>query len=96
VVTPHATIQSGQPFYCKPTFTGFNPPNGSVGTSVTITGTSLTGATAVSFGGIAATAFKVNSNTQITATVPSKAKTGKIKVTTPEGSATSKQVFNVN
>lgn len=96
VVTPHATIQSGQPFYCKPTFTGFNPPNGSVGTSVTIAGTSLTGATAVSFGGVAATAFKVNSNTQITATVPTKAKTGKIKVTTPEGSATSKQVFNVN
>jgi IPT/TIG domain-containing protein len=95
-VTRPATVQSGTLFYCKPTVTGFNPPNGSVGTSVTLTGTSLTGTTAVSFGGFAAIAFTVNSNTQITANVQAKAKTGKIKVTTPEGSATSRQAFNVN
>jgi uncharacterized repeat protein (TIGR03803 family) len=96
VVTPRATIQSGQLFYCKPTVTGFTPSSGPIGTSVRITGTSLSGASAVAFGGVVATSFTVNSNTQITAAVPAKAKTGKIKVTAPEGSATSKLVFAVN
>ena len=43
---------------------------GGGGTSVTITGTNFTGATAVTFGGIAATSFTVNSATQITAVAP--------------------------
>jgi len=37
----------------------------------------------------------VNSYTQITATVPTGAKTGKISVTTPGGSATSAATFTV-
>ncbi len=40
------------------------------GYTVTITGESFTGATAVSFGSVAATSFTVNSDTSITATVP--------------------------
>jgi len=40
------------------------------GTSVKITGTNLTGATAVKFGTASATAFTVDSSTQITATTP--------------------------
>jgi hypothetical protein len=40
------------------------------GTSVTITGTNFTGATAVKFGSTAATSFVVNSATSITATSP--------------------------
>ena len=40
------------------------------GTSVTLTGTNLSGATAVSFGVTAATGFTVNSATSITATTP--------------------------
>jgi alpha-tubulin suppressor-like RCC1 family protein len=40
------------------------------GTSVTITGTALTGATAVSFGATPASSFTVNSATSITATSP--------------------------
>jgi hypothetical protein len=51
-----------------------------VGTSVTITGVSLTQATRVAFGAVAAAAFTVNSDTQITATVPTGAKTGKIGI----------------
>jgi uncharacterized protein (TIGR03437 family) len=66
-----------------------------VGTQVTITGTSFTGATKVTFGGVKATMFSVDSNTQITATVPTGAKTGKIQVTTPGGTATSSGVFTV-
>ena len=40
------------------------------GTSVTITGSGLSGATAVSFGATAAASFKVNSSTAITAVAP--------------------------
>jgi len=40
------------------------------GTTVTITGTGFTGASAVDFGATPATSFTVNSDTQITATSP--------------------------
>jgi large repetitive protein len=61
---------------------------------VTITGTAFTGATKVLFNGKAAT-FTVVSSTRITATVPAGATTGRIKVTTPGGTATSKKAFRV-
>ena len=61
------------------------------GTSVTITGTGFTGATAVKFGNQDATSFSVTSDTQITATAPSGTDgTVDITVTAPGGtSATS-------
>jgi len=65
------------------------------GASVTITGTSLTNASVVRFGGIAATTFDVDGPTQITATVPSNGVSGKITVTTPGGTATSPTDFTV-
>jgi uncharacterized protein (TIGR03437 family) len=74
----------------------FNPTSGPVGTSVRITGNSFTGATAVTFGGVKAAIFSVDSYTQITATVPAKAKTGKIQVTTAGGIAVSPTDFTVN
>jgi IPT/TIG domain len=79
-----------------PTITSFTPTFGPVGTSVVITGTNFTGATAVTFNNVAATTFTVNSVTQITATVPTTATTGLIKVTTPGGSANSPTNFTVS
>ncbi|MEO7156659.1 MAG: IPT/TIG domain-containing protein [Vicinamibacterales bacterium] len=71
-----------------PSVSGINPPSGptSGGTIVTITGTKLTGATAVSFGANAATSFSVDSDTQITATSPAGiVGVVDVTVTTPSG-----------
>jgi uncharacterized delta-60 repeat protein len=70
-----------------PTVTSFTPTSGATGTTVTITGTNFTGASAVSFGGTAAASFNVVSATQITAVVGSGA-SGSVSVTTPGGTAT--------
>src|SRR5207302_2117933 len=66
------------------------------GTSVTLTGTGFTGATGVSFNSTAATTFTVNSDTQISATEPTGATTGKITVTNAAGTGTSATSFMVN
>ncbi|MCU1300582.1 MAG: 3-carboxymuconate cyclase [Candidatus Sulfotelmatobacter sp.] len=96
VTTPGRTLTSNKIFRVTPAILSFNPSSGSVGTPVTITGTSFTGATVVTFGGVKATTFSVDSNTQITATVPAGAKTGKIQVTTPGGTAISATTFTVS
>jgi hypothetical protein len=77
-----------------PTITSFAPTSGPVGTLVTITGSAFTGATSVTFNGAAA-AYAVNSDAQITATVPSGATSGPIAVTTAGGTATSSSSFDV-
>ena len=87
-----------------PTITSFTPAFGPVGTSVKITGTNFSGTvsgtsfttTGVTFNNNVTATFVVNSATQITATVPSTATTGKIKVTTPGGTATSATDFTVS
>jgi len=80
-----------------PSITGFSPPSGPVGTTVTITGSGFTGANDVQFNGtsVGTGNFAVNSDTQITATVPAGATTGPISVTTPGGTATSSDSFTV-
>ena len=57
------------------------------GTSVTITGTGFTGATAVDFGTTAATNVMVKSATQITATSPAGTGTVDVTVVTPGGAS---------
>ncbi len=96
VATPGGTLDSNVKFRVTPQIKSFTPPNGPVGTVVTITGVSLTQATAVTFGGVKATSFTVNSDTQVTVTVPAAAKTGKIGITTPGGTATSATSFTVD
>ncbi|WP_277967746.1 autotransporter domain-containing protein [Sphingomonas echinoides] len=76
-----------------PTVTAITPTSGTTagGTSVVVTGTNLTGASAVQFGGAGATSFIVDSATQITATTAAaSAGVVDVTVTTPGGtSATS-------
>jgi uncharacterized repeat protein (TIGR03803 family) len=95
VTTPGATLTSNKTFRVTPQLLSFSPGSGSAGTPVTITGVSLTQTSKVTFGGVAATTFTVNSDTQVTATVPTGAKTGKIVITTPGGTATSATNFVV-
>ena len=97
VTTPVSTATSASDFtvILAPAITGFSPASGPVGTSVTISGTNLTGATVVKFNGVNAPSFTVNSATQITAAVPANATTGPIAVTTPGGTAASATHFTV-
>ena len=61
---------------------------------MTLTGTNFNGASKVVFNGVAAK-FTVDSDTKITATVPSGATTGPIAVSTLDGTATSATSFTV-
>src|SRR5215469_14590098 len=66
-----------------PVVSSFSPTSGTIGASVTVTGSGFTGATAVKFGGAAAGAFTVT------------AATGPVAVTTPGGTGTSTAKFTV-
>jgi uncharacterized repeat protein (TIGR03803 family) len=73
-------------------FVEFQTTTGRVGSVVNILGTDLTGATGVTFNGIAAK-FTVVSADEITAKVPQGTTTGTIDVITPSGAITSSQSF---
>ncbi len=77
-------VRFNQPF--APALTSLNPTTGPVGTSVTLTGTHLTGATGVSFNGTSAPVTVVNATTA-TATVPVGATSGNVTITTPGGAS---------
>jgi hypothetical protein len=70
-----------------PTVTALSPTSGPLagGTSVAITGTNFTGATAVDFGVLAAGSYTVNSATSITATSPVEASGTSVDVTVTTG-----------
>ncbi|HAU1321876.1 TPA: hypothetical protein F8R96_13160 [Legionella pneumophila] len=84
-LTAAIAIQSGS------TLTAVNPNSGTAsgGTGVILTGTGLTGATAVTFGGIAATSVNVVNSTTVTAVTPAHV-IGPVDVVidTPVGGAT--------
>jgi hypothetical protein len=101
VSTPNGTGASASSFTVTggggnpPTVTSFTPTSGTVGTNVSITGTGFTGVTSVKFNGTASTSVTFNSDTSLTARVPTGATTGKIAVTTPNGTGTSASNFTV-
>lgn len=70
-----------------PTIASISNKSGTTNSIITITGTNFNGATAVSFGGVAASSFKVDNATTITAVVGA-GNSGEIVVTTPSGNAT--------
>jgi uncharacterized repeat protein (TIGR03803 family) len=95
VTTSMGLLKSLYKFRVIPQITSFTPASGPVGTVVKITGVSLTQTSAVTFGGVKASSRTVNSDTQVTATVPAAAKTGTIVITTAGGIATSATNFSV-
>ncbi len=95
VTTPGGALQSNKKFHVTPQITSFTPTSGPVGTPVTITGVSLTQTTEVTFGNVTATTFKINSDKEVTATVPTGAVTGKVAISTSGGRATSATNFTV-
>jgi hypothetical protein len=88
-------VAVGGPQPPAPVITGFTPTSGDIGSVVTVSGTNFTGTTAVTFGGVPAGQFAVVSDTSISATVPPGATTGRIRVTTAGGTATSDSDFTV-
>ena len=85
--TPTWENPSLAPIYGVPAITSFSPGSGVVGSSVVIRGSNFTKASSVLINGTAA-AFVVNSDGQITATVPAGATSGAITVIGPVANAT--------
>jgi hypothetical protein len=95
VATLGGTATSSTAFKVDPAITGFSPTSGSVGASVTITGSGFTGATKVVFRTTTQPTFTVSSDSRIATTVPTGATSGPISVTTPANMATSSTSFMV-
>jgi hypothetical protein len=91
LVTSCSSDDEGTP---APTITSFTPDEAKEGADVTITGTNLGTATKVEFNGTSAT-ITSKAATTLEVKVPTGATSGKIKVTTPGGSATSTADFTV-
>jgi len=88
--------QTQSAIHVLPIITALDPLSGPPGTQVVITGGGFAGAKKVSFGGVKAKSFSIQDPMHIQAIVPPGAKTGKVAVTTPNGTAKSKQTFTVN
>ena len=79
----------------KPSLAELVPPSGAVGQRVLLWGGHLLGATSVTFNGVPAAAFQVNSTQAVMATVPAGATSGPVTITTANGSVTSAQSFTI-
>ena len=90
MTTPGGTSNAvAYTYVAVPVLTSLTPNEGPLpgGNTVTLTGSHFTGASAVSFGATPATSFTVDSDTQITATVPAGPGTVNVTVTTPGGTS---------
>jgi uncharacterized repeat protein (TIGR03803 family) len=95
VSTASGSLISTKIFKVPPKIISFSPTSGKVGDTIVLTGTGLIQTEKITVGGVAATAYTVNSDSKLTFPVPAGAKTGKIGVTTPGGIATSTATFTV-
>jgi len=95
VTEPGGTLTSNKIFYVTPQIFSFSPTSGPAGTTVVISGNGFLGTTRVVFACGNAATFTVDSDTQITATVPASALTGAINVVTPGGHVGSTTGFTV-
>jgi hypothetical protein len=88
IVTGANTTNSPSIFFVvqPPSLNNFSPNAGSVGTSVTINGSSFVSITSVKFNGVASS-YSVNSTNQIVATVPPGASSGVVSVSNPAGTS---------
>jgi hypothetical protein len=78
---------TGFVFHGPPVITRFTPEAAGNNDTIQLYGSNFTGVSSVSFGGMAASSFSVNSDTSITAVVDS-GSTGVIQVITPYGTGT--------
>lgn len=81
--------------YATPSIKSFSPSSASVGNTVTISGSSFIGTTSVKFNGVEASSFTVVSASSITAVIPVGATSGKITVSNPSKSATSRSSLSI-
>jgi hypothetical protein len=88
------TVVRVNPFWV-PSITSFAPSSAPAGGTLVITGADFNGASAVTFNGIDATGFSIDSPSQVTVTVPLNATSGPIAVTGPAGTGTSASSFTV-
>jgi len=95
VTTSKGVLSSKTSFRVLPHIGDFTPTSGAVGTLVTINGTGFNQTIAVDFAKAVSATFTVVSDIEITATVPTGAKTGPITVKTKSGMTTSSQTFTV-
>jgi Leucine-rich repeat (LRR) protein len=85
------TIPTGPP----PFITTYSPPAASIGAEILISGTNFINVSEVSIGGVSAATVRVVSPSQIAVIVPENASSGSIRVTTPNGTAISRGIFQV-
>lgn len=74
--------------YATPVISSMSDTNIYAGEVVTLSGYAFNGATGVSFNGVGASSFSVNSNTQITVTVPNGVTAGNVTVSNAYGTGT--------
>jgi hypothetical protein len=95
VTTPQGSGTSSSSFGIIPTISLVSPNSGHVSSAFQITGTGFNGLTKVVLGS-KKSLFSVNSDTSVTVTVPSGAKSAKVSLTRPGGTVSSSTSFSVN
>ena len=95
ITTPTGSDTASFTVNLSPLITSFTPATAKMNTVVTVLGKRFTGATSVTLNAVS-TIYNIVSDTSLTFTVPAGATSGKIIVTTPNGTATSATGLVIN